>query len=50
MACSRIIEDTLFAMTGLGLVDSEADNVYSPNGLTRHLVAHPPALHGGIHL
>ncbi|KAL4905044.1 hypothetical protein BDW74DRAFT_178053 [Aspergillus multicolor] len=44
-----LIHDTLHAMAGLGLVDSPADNAFSANALTRYLVAHPPALHGGLH-
>lgn len=45
-----IIEDSLHAMAGLGLIDSEADNAFSPNSLTKHLAAHQSAIHGGIHL
>ncbi|RDW83604.1 putative O-methyltransferase [Aspergillus mulundensis] len=42
-------DDTLHAMAGLGLVESPAENTFSANALTQHLVAHPSALHGGIH-
>ncbi|KAL4734526.1 putative O-methyltransferase [Aspergillus similis] len=42
-------EDTLHAMAGLGLIDSLAEDTYSANELTQHLVAYPSALHGGIH-
>ncbi|KAL4951757.1 S-adenosyl-L-methionine-dependent methyltransferase [Aspergillus filifer] len=44
-----VAEDTLFAMAGLGLVDAQGDNVYTPNDITKHIVAQPSALHGGIH-
>ncbi|KAL4971209.1 hypothetical protein BDW66DRAFT_155882 [Aspergillus desertorum] len=44
-----LIQDTLHAMAGLSLIDSPAENTYSPNALTEHLVAHPSSLHGGIH-
>ncbi|KAL4919207.1 S-adenosyl-L-methionine-dependent methyltransferase [Aspergillus aurantiobrunneus] len=44
-----LIQDTLHAMAGLGLVDAPAENLYSANTLTRHLVAQPSALHGGLH-
>ncbi|KAL4789552.1 S-adenosyl-L-methionine-dependent methyltransferase [Aspergillus venezuelensis] len=44
-----LIQDTLFAMAGLGLVDAQDDNVYTANDITKHIVAQPSALHGGIH-
>ncbi|KAL4803104.1 S-adenosyl-L-methionine-dependent methyltransferase [Aspergillus unguis] len=44
-----LFQDTLQAMAGLGVIDAPAGNTYSANALTRHLVAHPSSLHGGLH-
>ncbi|KAL5048354.1 hypothetical protein BDW71DRAFT_196030 [Aspergillus fruticulosus] len=41
--------DTLFAMSGLGLVDLDREDLYSANDLTRHLAVSPSAAHGAIH-
>ncbi|KAL4983009.1 S-adenosyl-L-methionine-dependent methyltransferase [Aspergillus falconensis] len=38
--------DTLFAMSGLGLVDLDREDLYSANDLTRHLAVSPSAAHG----
>ncbi|KAL4863009.1 hypothetical protein BDV12DRAFT_34218 [Aspergillus spectabilis] len=43
-----LIQDTLFAMAALGVIDQQEDNLYSSNALTQHLVAHPSALHGAM--
>ncbi|KKK13957.1 hypothetical protein ARAM_000205 [Aspergillus rambellii] len=47
--CLLLIQDTLFAMAGLGLVDLVEGDLYSANALTRHLAATPSAVHGAIH-
>ncbi|KAL5000148.1 S-adenosyl-L-methionine-dependent methyltransferase [Aspergillus recurvatus] len=44
-----LIQDTLFAMSGLGLVDLVGEDLYSANDLTRHLAVSPSAAHGAVH-
>ncbi|KAL3471136.1 S-adenosyl-L-methionine-dependent methyltransferase [Aspergillus californicus] len=44
-----LIEDALYAMSGLGLVDLVGEDSYSANALTRHLAASPSAVHGAVH-
>ncbi|KAL2824400.1 hypothetical protein BDW59DRAFT_172922 [Aspergillus cavernicola] len=44
-----LIQDTLLAMGGLGVVDIPCDDLYSANGATRHLATISSALHGGLH-
>ncbi|KAL3457040.1 S-adenosyl-L-methionine-dependent methyltransferase [Aspergillus heterothallicus] len=44
-----LIEDTLLAMAGLGLLEVVEEDLYAANDLTRHLVLNPSAVHGGIH-
>ncbi|KAL4769841.1 S-adenosyl-L-methionine-dependent methyltransferase [Aspergillus nidulans var. acristatus] len=44
-----LIQDTLFAMVGLGLVDLAGEDIYSANNLTRHLAVSPSAAHGAVH-
>ncbi|KAL4866613.1 hypothetical protein BDV12DRAFT_198964 [Aspergillus spectabilis] len=44
-----LIQDTLYAMSGLGLVDLAGEELYSANALTHHLAESPSAVHGAIH-
>ncbi|KAL4792779.1 S-adenosyl-L-methionine-dependent methyltransferase [Aspergillus venezuelensis] len=44
-----LIQDTLYAMSGLGLVDLAGENLYSANALTTHLAVSPSAVHGAMH-
>ncbi|KAL2848433.1 S-adenosyl-L-methionine-dependent methyltransferase [Aspergillus pseudoustus] len=44
-----LIEDTLLAMVGLGLLDLVDGGLYAANDLTRYLVSTPCAVHGGLH-
>ncbi|KAL4788321.1 hypothetical protein BJX76DRAFT_353349 [Aspergillus varians] len=44
-----LIQDTLYAMSGLGLVDLAGQDLYGANALTRHLAESPSAVHGAIH-
>ncbi|KAL2801067.1 S-adenosyl-L-methionine-dependent methyltransferase [Aspergillus keveii] len=44
-----LIHDTLYAMSGLGLVDLAGEDLYSANALTRHLAESPSAVHGAVH-
>ncbi|KAL4909165.1 hypothetical protein BDW74DRAFT_174374 [Aspergillus multicolor] len=44
-----LIQDTLYAMSGLGLVDLAGEDLYSANALTRHLAESPSAVHGAVH-
>jgi hypothetical protein len=42
-------EDTLFILSGQGLVDLVSDNVFAPNAITHHWVSQPSAPHGALH-
>ncbi|KAL3457188.1 hypothetical protein BJX64DRAFT_269287 [Aspergillus heterothallicus] len=44
-----LVQDTLFAMSGLGLVELVGEDLYSANALTRHLAESPSAVHGAVH-
>jgi hypothetical protein len=44
------LDDTLFAMAGLGLVDLVDENLFSANSITQHMVNTPSAKHGAFHL
>ncbi|KAL2871902.1 putative O-methyltransferase [Aspergillus lucknowensis] len=44
-----LIQDALYAMSGLGLVDLAGEDLYSANSLTRHLAESPSAVHGATH-
>ncbi|KAL3432922.1 hypothetical protein BDV09DRAFT_197337 [Aspergillus tetrazonus] len=48
-AAVPLIQDTLFAMVGLGLVGLAGEDVYRANDLTRHLAVSPSAAHGAVH-
>ncbi|KIX94742.1 uncharacterized protein Z520_09432 [Fonsecaea multimorphosa CBS 102226] len=43
------VEDTMYAMAGLGLVDLVDDTTYQVNPITAHMVAVPSSLHGMLH-
>ncbi|KAJ9244202.1 hypothetical protein DTO169E5_1807 [Paecilomyces variotii] len=49
--CLRLMQDMLFVMAGLNLVDLiDTDlSMYSANAITRHMVAMPSAQHGALH-
>ncbi|OJJ95004.1 hypothetical protein ASPACDRAFT_48452 [Aspergillus aculeatus ATCC 16872] len=49
MPCLQLIDDTLYALAGLGFVDMTVDSVWSANDITRHLVHTPSAEHGALH-
>lgn len=42
--------DTLYIMSGLGLVDRVDDDRFDANAVTRHMVDMPSAQHGALHL
>ena len=42
--------DTLYIMSGLGLVDRVDEDRYNANAITRHMVDMPSAQHGALHL
>ncbi|CAG8092794.1 unnamed protein product [Penicillium salamii] len=46
---TRLASDTLYIMSGLGMVDSVAENIFSANAITKHMVAMPSAQHGALH-
>ncbi|CAI7635452.1 unnamed protein product [Penicillium pancosmium] len=43
------IADTLYIMSGLGLVERVAEDVFAANAITRHMVDMPSAQHGAVH-
>ncbi|KAJ9292727.1 hypothetical protein DTO271G3_8541 [Paecilomyces variotii] len=49
--CLRLMQDMLFVMAGLNLVDLiDTDiSMYNANAITRHMVAMPSAQHGALH-
>ncbi|KAB8226230.1 S-adenosyl-L-methionine-dependent methyltransferase [Aspergillus novoparasiticus] len=47
--CLRLVQDTLYAMSGLGFVDIAGDDLYSANAITKHLATMPSAQHGALH-
>ncbi|KAJ5248628.1 hypothetical protein N7468_000079 [Penicillium chermesinum] len=44
-----LISDTLYIMSGLGLVDRVDEDRYNANAITRHMVDMPSAQHGALH-
>lgn len=44
------IEDTLFIMAGLGLIDSVAEGIFNANDVTKIMVQKPGAQEGAFHL
>ncbi|KAJ5772777.1 hypothetical protein N7457_007673 [Penicillium paradoxum] len=46
---TRLASDTLYVMSGLGLVDRVADDCFAANAITNHMVAMPSAQHGALH-
>ncbi|RHZ70724.1 hypothetical protein CDV55_106837 [Aspergillus turcosus] len=47
--CLLLIQDTLYAISGLGFVDFAGENLYRANAITKHLAATPSAQHGAVH-
>jgi hypothetical protein len=47
--CLRLIQDTMFAMAGLGFVDLVDEDTYRVNAITKHIVEVPSAVHGMLH-
>ncbi|KAJ5660736.1 uncharacterized protein N7484_000108 [Penicillium longicatenatum] len=47
--CTQLASDTLYIMSGLGLVDRVDDNRFNANAVTRHMVDMPSAQHGALH-
>ncbi|CAG8006888.1 unnamed protein product [Penicillium salamii] len=46
---TRLASDTLYIMSGLGMVECVAENIFSANAITKHMVAMPSAQHGALH-
>ncbi|KXG51695.1 O-methyltransferase, family 2 [Penicillium griseofulvum] len=46
---TRLASDTLYIMAGLGLVDRVAEDCFTANAITNHMVAMPSAQHGALH-
>ncbi|KAJ5429060.1 O-methyltransferase family 2 [Penicillium cf. griseofulvum] len=46
---ARLASDTLYIMAGLGLVDRVAEDCFTANAITNHMVAMPSAQHGALH-
>ncbi|OQD63116.1 hypothetical protein PENPOL_c010G06708 [Penicillium polonicum] len=47
---TRLASDTLYIMAGLGLVERVAEDCFTANAITNHMVAMPSAQHGALHL
>ncbi|KAJ5860682.1 uncharacterized protein N7529_007992 [Penicillium soppii] len=47
---TRLASDTLYIMSGLGLVERVAEDIFAANAITKHMVAMPSAQHGALHL
>ncbi|KAJ5112930.1 hypothetical protein N7456_001464 [Penicillium angulare] len=46
----RLISDTLYIMSGLGLLDRVDEDSFSPNAITRHMaIDMPSSQHGALH-
>ncbi|CAI7668916.1 unnamed protein product [Penicillium viridicatum] len=46
---TRLASDTLYIMAGLGLVERVAEDCFTANAITNHMVAMPSAQHGALH-
>ncbi|KAJ5549704.1 hypothetical protein N7461_004402 [Penicillium sp. DV-2018c] len=46
---TRLASDTLYIMSGLGLIDRVAEDCFTANAITKHMVAMPSAQHGALH-
>ncbi|CAI7627618.1 unnamed protein product [Penicillium discolor] len=46
---TRLASDTLYIMAGLGLVDRVAEDCFTANAITNHMVAMPSSQHGALH-
>ncbi|KAJ5348225.1 hypothetical protein MYU51_011013 [Penicillium brevicompactum] len=47
---SKLASDTLYIMSGLGLVERVSEERFAANAVTNHMVAMPSAQHGALHL
>ncbi|KAJ5715669.1 uncharacterized protein N7483_012850 [Penicillium malachiteum] len=47
--CTRLISDTLYIMSGLGLVNRVDEERFDANAITRHMVSMPSAQEGALH-
>ncbi|KAJ6088248.1 hypothetical protein N7486_009509 [Penicillium sp. IBT 16267x] len=47
--CTKLASDTLYIMSGLGLVDRVDEDRFDANAVTRHMVDMPSAQHGALH-
>ncbi|KAJ5563818.1 hypothetical protein N7513_000060 [Penicillium frequentans] len=47
--CTQLASDTLYIMSGLGLVDRVDEDRFNANAVTRHMVDMPSAQHGALH-
>ncbi|KAJ5768784.1 hypothetical protein N7520_003343 [Penicillium odoratum] len=47
--CIQLASDTLYIMSGLGLVDRVDEDRYNANMVTQHMVDMPSAQHGALH-
>ncbi|CAG8885705.1 unnamed protein product [Penicillium egyptiacum] len=47
---TRLASDTLYIMAGLGLVERVAEDCFTANAITNHMVSMPSAQHGALHL
>ncbi|KAJ9492405.1 hypothetical protein VN97_g802 [Penicillium thymicola] len=45
----RLASDTLYIMAGLSLVERVAEDCFTANAITKHMVAMPSAQHGALH-
>ncbi|CAG8143669.1 unnamed protein product [Penicillium olsonii] len=43
------VADTLYIMSGLGMVERVAEDTFAANAITKHMVAMPSAQHGALH-
>ncbi|KAJ5937023.1 hypothetical protein N7466_003473 [Penicillium verhagenii] len=47
--CTQLASDTLYIMSGLGLVERVDENRFNANAVTHHMVEMPSAQHGALH-
>ncbi|KAJ5129165.1 uncharacterized protein N7515_005204 [Penicillium bovifimosum] len=46
---TKLASDTLYIMSGLGLIERVAEDSFTANAITKHMVAMPSAQHGALH-
>lgn len=46
---TKLASDTLYIMSGLGLIERVAEESFAANAITKHMVAMPSAQHGALH-